>query len=98
MRAMKCGSAFVFHNRRPVCASSAKTLAFPSPKYTAYFALPCPRTGPTSGAFLMIDPFSNDQYTQPVAASREYTNPLSLPTKTRPDATVGWPLEDTPVG
>src|SRR5262245_5541921 len=46
----------------------------------------------------MIAPFSNDQYTQPVAASSEYTNPLSLPTNTRPAATVGCALADTPAG
>ena len=61
MRAMKCGSAFVFHSSVPFCASSAKTLALPSPKYTAYRAAPWPVTGPIVSAFRTIDPFSNDQ-------------------------------------
>src|ERR1700733_13619425 len=39
-----------------------------------------------------------DQYTQPVAASSEYTWPISLPTKTRPATTVGCPNAEVPPG
>src|SRR6478609_10096241 len=98
MRATKCGSTFCFQSSLPSCALIAKTLAWPSPTNAAYFAAPAPVTGPTVMAFLMIDPVSNDQYTQPVFASSEYTKPLSLPTNTRPDATVGCALADTPDG
>ena len=40
----------------------------------------------------------NDQYRHPVAASREYTYPISVPTKMRPAATVGCPAAETPWG
>src|SRR6185295_15213523 len=35
---------------------------------------------------------------QPVVASSEYTKPLSPPMNTRPEATVGCPLADSPDG
>ena len=40
----------------------------------------------------------NDQWTHPLAASSEYTNPVSAPTKTRPPATVGCPYAELPFG
>ena len=40
----------------------------------------------------------NDQWMHPVAASSEYTKPVSAPTKTRPPATVGCPYAELPIG
>ncbi len=40
----------------------------------------------------------NDQWTHPVAASSEYTNPVSAPTKTRPPTTDGCPYAELPFG
>src|SRR5690349_13065564 len=34
----------------------------------------------------------------PVLASTEYTYPMSVPTKTRPETIVGWPYAESPVG
>src|ERR1700692_3760815 len=41
---------------------------------------------------------SKDQYTHPLDASSEYTNPLSDPTNTRPAATAGCPQAEVPLG
>ena len=70
MRATKCESTLVFQSSFPFCALIAKTFAWPSPTNAAYFASPF-FTAPTVIAFRMIDPVSNDQYTQPVRASIE---------------------------
>jgi hypothetical protein len=48
-------------------------LAFKSPKNNPYFVFPRPFTGPMVMAFRTPALGWNDQYTQPLAASSEYT-------------------------